>query len=278
MPDRSYLLPALYFLCILSLPVNFPAPVAAQDYILGAGDVLTISVYDHPDLTTTVRISGDGMIVLPLIGQVQAGERSLNQLREMVEVRLADGYIVNPQVSIFMEEFRSRTVTILGEVEHPGVYEIKGHTTFLELISQAGGLTKDAARQAFVNRRAAEEEGDRLVLAGSRAALVVNLKELMEKGQASQNIDIVAGDNIYIPPKDVFYVSGQVEDPGPYNHEEGLTVIQALTMAGGATDKAATNRIRIIRTKEGKEHLIKEVRLDMRVRPNDVIVVPESYF
>lgn len=247
-----------------------PLPGFTQDYILGEGDVFTVSVYEQPDLETTVRISGDGKITLPLIGQVAAGDISIKQLAARIEALLADGYIVNPQVNIFMKEFRGRKVTILGEVKSSGVYEIKGYTTLLELISRTGGLTTDAANQAFIHRGGAEKF--------DKAAITIDLRGLMEEGRAAQNIPIVDGDNIYIPRKERFYLSGEVESPGAYNYEDDLTVIKALTMAGGATDKAAPNRIKIIRNPDGQEHIIKDVRMDMRVQPNDVIVVPESYF
>jgi len=248
----------------------FLQTAVAQDYLLGEGDVVNVSVYEQPDLETTVRISGDGMISLPLLGQVDVKNRSVKQLQKKIELLLAAGYIVDPQVHIFVEEFRSRKVTILGEVASPGVYEIQGHTTILELISKANGLTQDAAFQAIIQSK--RKAGM------ARPVTVVDLSLLMKEGQASQNINITDGDHVYIPPKEVFYVSGQVRKPDVYNFEKDLTVIKALTMAGGTTDKAAPDRTRIIRTKDGQEQLIKGVRMDMRVMPNDVIMVPESYF
>jgi len=257
----------VFFVCLVFFP-GFLQPAAAQDYLLGEGDVVTVSVYEQPDIKTTVRISGDGMISLPLLGQVSAQNLSVKQLEDKIEKLLADGYIVNPQVHVFVEEFRGRKVTILGEVASPGVYEIQGHTTILELISKANGLTENAAEKAIIQNKA------RTTL----PVVEVDLALLMKEGQSSQNVSITDGDHVYIPKKEVFYVSGQVKKPDVYNYEQGLTVIKALTMAGGPTDKASPDRTRIIRTKDGKEHLIKGVRMDMRVLPDDVIMVPESYF
>ena len=256
-------------LCLgLALACCGPAP--AQDYLLGGGDVVTISVYEQPDMQTTVRISGDGMISLPLLGQVSAENLSVKQLEEKIEGLLADGYIVDPQVHVFVEEFRSRKVTILGEVASPGVYEIQGQTSILELISKANGLTQDAAYQAIIQHQDRDQSKEPVT--------VVDLSLLMREGQSSENINITDGDHVFIPKKEVFYVSGQVKKPGVYNFEKDLTVIKALTMAGGPTDKAAPDRTRIIRTKDGTEILIKGVRMDMRIVPNDVLMVPESYF
>lgn len=241
-----------------------------QDYILGEGDVLTVSVYDQPDLTSVVRISGDGMITLPLIGQVHATAQSVDQLSEIIENRLADGYLIHPQVSIFIEEFRNLKATILGGVRSPGLYELEGQTTLLELISKAGGLIEDSSNEAIIRRHDSSLEAQEVI--------TINLNELMEQGQLSQNISILNGDNIFIPKKKVFYVTGEVKSPDSYTYEKGLTVIQALTKAGGFSDRAAPGRIKIIRSLDGKEQLLKEVNMDEQVQPNDVIVVPESYF
>ncbi|MBC2717943.1 MAG: periplasmic polysaccharide biosynthesis/export protein [Desulfobacteraceae bacterium] len=261
---------ALYLTFIINFLVNFTPILFAQDYVLGEGDVLTISVYDHPDLRTTVRISGDGMITLPLIGQLSAAGESIEKIGEKIESLLADGYIINPNVNIFIEEFRNRKATILGGVNNPGLYELKGHTTLLELISKAGGLKEKAASEAIIQRDQPDSKQKKII--------IVNLFQLMEQGQESLNLSIVNGDNIYIPKKKVFYVTGEVNRPDVYDYEEGLTVIQALTKAGGVNDKAAPTRIHIIRSTDGKEHVREKVKMDLPIQPNDVIVVPESYF
>lgn len=258
------------FIFIFWLIAALPAHIAAQDYILGEGDVLTISVYNQPDLKSVVRISGDGMINFPLIGQVRAAGKSVDQLSEKIELRLADGYLIAPQVTIFIEEFRNLKATILGSVRSPGLYELKGQTTLLELISRAGGLVEEAGTEAIIRRG---DSGH-----GNQESITVNLSDLMENGQLSQNLSIMNGDNIFIPKKKVFYVTGEVKSPDAYTYMKGLTVIQALTKAGGFSSKAAPGRIRIIRSVDGKEQLLEKVNMDERVQPNDVIVVPESYF
>lgn len=261
------------FICFSIVIIYFvlSAPMApAQDFILGENDILTITVYDHPDLKTTVRISGDGMITLPLIGQVPAADMSVNDLAEQIKTLLSDGYVINPQVHIFVEEFSSRKATILGEVSKPGLYELKGQTTLLELISRAGGLTGNAANRAIIHRK--------LPAGQNQQMLTIDLRQLMEHGERAKNINIIDGDNILIQRKEIVYITGQVKKPDLYNYDDGLTLLQALTMAGGVTDKAATRRIRIIRTHNGQTQTLERVPLDQPIRPNDVIVVPESYF
>ncbi len=246
------------------------APAVPQDYILGVGDVVTVTVYDQPDLKSVVRISGDGMITLPLIGQIHAAGLSVEQLSDEIETRLADGYLIHPQVTIFIEEFRSLKATILGGVRSPGLYELKGQTSLLELISKAGGLVEDAANEAIIQRSRSDSQ--------EKEVLTIDLNELLQHGQAAQNPAIMNGDHIYIPKKKTFYITGEVKSPNVYVYEEGITVIQALTKAGGFTEMAAPNRISIIRTIDGKEQLLKQVPMDEHILPNDVIVVPESYF
>jgi len=257
----------LLALCLIAGWASF---VPAQDYILGEGDVLTVSVYDQPDLKSVVRISGDGVITLPLIGQVRAAGKNVDELSNTIETLLADGFLVNPQVTIFIEEFRNLKATILGGVRAPGLYELKGQTSLLELISKAGGLMEDAGSEAIIQRDKESQDG--------KEVITIKLNELMEQGQLSKNPTILNGDHIYIPKKKMFYVTGEVKSPDAYAYVEDITVIQALTKAGGFTEKAAPGRINIIRTVDGKEQLLKKVNMNERVYPDDVIVVPESYF
>lgn len=246
-------------------------PVAAQDYTVGEGDVLQITVYDHPDLTTTVRVSGNGTIIFPLIGHVKISGMTVSQVSHKISDLLSNGYIVNPQVTVFVQEFRSQKVTIMGQVNNPGLYELKGYTTFLQVLSKAGDLTKDAGDKAIVKRKSN--------FPGKKVKVItIDLKRLIEMGDTSQDIPIRDGDSIYIPKAGVFYVTGQVRKPDAYRFEQGMTVLQAITMAGGFTDKAATGRVKVIRKKNGKDDVIDDVKMDAPVVPDDVIIVPESFF
>ncbi len=243
----------------------------SQDYIIGEGDVLKITVYDHDDLTTVTRVSGDGFISFPLIGKVEVKGLTLSQIAEKISIFLSDGYIVNPQVNIFIQEFRSKKAFIMGEVNKPGLYILPGHTTFLSLLSEAGGLTKDAGDKAIIKRKANPDSTDESII-------TVDLKMLIEKGLTSLDIPIMDSDSIYISKAGVFYVTGEVKKPNAYKYEEDTTIIKAITMAGGFTDKAAKGRVKIIRKSEGKEEVIEKAKMDEPVLPDDVIVVPESFF
>lgn len=243
----------------------------AQDYLVGEGDILRITVYDHEDLTTTARVSGEGDIVFPLIGQVPVKGLTLSQITQKISALLADGYVVNPQVNIFIQEFRSKKAFIMGEVGKPGLYVLPGQTTLLSVLSEAGGLTKEAGNKAIIKRKTDSPDKNEKVM-------TVDLRNLIEKGDTSLDVPIADGDSIYIPKARVFYVNGEVKKPDAYKYTEGTTVIQAITLAGGFTDKSSKGRVKIIRKVDGKEEVLEKVKMDQTVLPDDLIVVPESFF
>lgn len=255
---------------MLVLIFCFLQTASAQDYVVGEEDLLKITVYDNPDLTTTVRVSGDGMITFPLIGDIKVADLTTSQISQKIAGLLADGYVMNAHVLVFIEEVRSKKTVIMGQVNKPGVYVLSGSTTLLELLSKAGGLTGNAGDKVIIKRKTdAGGKGESLV--------TINLKKLFE-GDTSQNITIVNNDNIYVVKAGVFYVTGEVRKPDAYKHEEGTTVLKAVTMAGGFSDKASTGRVKIRRKVNGKEQVIEKANMDELVLPDDVIVVPESFF
>ncbi len=262
---RAGILLAVAVLAFLS------APCRGQDYQVGAGDVLKISVYDNPDLEKVVRVSNEGVIVLPLIGEIAVGGLSVSDVTKKITDLLADGYLISPHVSVFVEEFRSKKVTILGEVNKPGLFEISGNTSFLELISKAQGFTKNAGDSAVIKRR--QKPGKN----GSEI-LKIDLKNFVERGDTSVDVHVEDGDSIYVKEAMFFYVNGEVRKPDAYKWEEGITVIKAITVASGFTSKASTKNVRIIRKVKGEEQVLQRAKMDEPVMPDDVIVVPESFF
>ncbi len=246
-------------------------PCFGQDYIVGPGDVLKITVYDNADLTTTVRVDGGGQIVMPLLGQVDVAGKTMAGIAKYLTEKLADGYLKNPHVNVFINEFKSKKAIILGQVNKPGLYELRGTTTLLDLISTAGGLAKDAGGITTIKRKkSSSHKGEKII--------AIDMKRLVEQGDTSLNVQIYDGDSVYIAKAGMFYVTGQVKKPNSYKCENNITVIKAISMAGGFTDIAADGSIRIMRKIDGKEQVLKNVKMDMPVKPNDVIVVPESFF
>jgi len=260
------------FLISVFCALLFTNVTYAQEYLVGKGDVLKITVYDNADLTTVVRISGEGTIVVPLLGKVKVENHSIPQISDKLGGLFANGYLKNPQVNVFIEEYRAQKVVILGQVNRPGLYELRGPTTFLELLSKAGGLSQDSGDKAIIKRKNISIAPKKLPV------ITIDLNNLIDEGDISQNILIIDGDNIYINKAGFFYVTGEVKKPGAFKFLEATTVIKAIALAGGFSGKANKTKIKIYRKVSGKERIIDEARLDEPILEDDVIVIPESFF
>lgn len=249
--------------------IFFTDYASGVEYFVGPGDVLNITVYDNDDLETMVRVSDDSTIIFPLLGQVEVSNLSISQVSDKITQLLADGYLVNPQVNVFVKEFRSKKVVVLGRVRSPGLIELSGPISFLELVSKAGGLEKDAGDTATVKRKEN----------GKDALIVVDLVSLLQGGDLSQNVAILDGDTVVISKSGMCYVTGEVEEPGSYPCGDGSTVLKLIALANGFTGKAAESKVRIVRIVNNEKKIFKDVDLDSTVVvDNDVIVVPESFF
>lgn len=240
----------------------------AEEYHVGPGDVISIAVYDNPDLTTKVMVNSDGKIVMPLLGLVEVENLSIPDITREITRRLANGYLVNPQVNVFIEEYRSKKVVILGKVRNPGLVELSGAITFLELVSKAGGLDTDAGDTAMIKRNS--KEGSDII--------IVDLVALIEKGDLSQNVQIFDGDTVNISKGGMCFVTGEVKSPGTYPCEDDTTILKIIALSGGFTGKASKSGVRIVRVENDEKKLMKNVPLDTMLRQDDVIVVPESFF
>jgi polysaccharide export outer membrane protein len=262
---------AAIFLALLFLAAT-PATSRAQgEYVLGEDDLLSVTVYENDDLATTARINGENKIAMPLVGELAVGGLTVRQAEQEIAGRLADGFLLNPSVQIFVKEYHSKKVTILGEVDKPGLYELSGNATLLEIISQAGGLTDKAGDEALVKRVSGPEGSE------TCSYLRLNLKDLTERGNLSANIAVKDKDSIFITKSGFIYVTGQVAKPGAFKYEAGMTVAKAIALAEGLTDKAAPGGTEIIRRKGEAEESVKG-EMNAQVQPEDLVSVPESFF
>ncbi|MBU0996178.1 MAG: polysaccharide export protein [Proteobacteria bacterium] len=246
--------------------------LSAQDYTIGTGDVIELTVYEHNDLQSRLRVDGNGNIDLPLIGKIQVAGLSLEEIKSKITNLFADGYLINPQVTLTIAEYGSKRAVILGQVVRPGIFELRENATLLELISKAGGLTKTAGANATIKRKT------RFLDETESTVINIDLNNLVEKGDSSLNIPVLDGDSIYISKASDFFVTGEVKKPDVYKWEKNLTIIKAIALAGGLTGKASSVNIRIIRKVDNKEIVLTKVKMDTIVMPDDVIVVPESFF
>ena len=248
-----------------------------QDYLLGARDVLQVQVFNQPDLSGLYPVEADGSLSFPLVGRIAAGDRTVRQFEQALRERLAAGYFRNPRVSVTVAEYHSRRVFIVGEVRQPGTYPLTGAMGLVELLALAMGTTPLAAGEAVVARAAGEVSGP--VLPGNEGdteTLRVDL-EALTAGDMSQNVTVHHGDTIFVPRADVVYVFGEVRNPGQYSIRNGTTVLQALSLAGGGTEFAALNRVRIVRTVDGDQVEIR-VNLSDEVQSDDIVRVPQRFF
>lgn len=262
----------LIFLLTVLFCFGLNHPAGAADPVVNANDVLEVSVYDHPEMAATVRVDGQGMVTLPLINRVKVQGLTVSDASAQIARLLSEGYVVNPQVNVFVKNFREQKASILGQVTKPGVYDINSKTTLLELISMAGGLGPEAGDKASLKRDGAKDA------AGKSQEMTIDLLRLVDQGDSSLNVQIMEGDKIFIAKAGLFYVTGEVHKPNSYKYQDKLTVMKAITMAGGFTDTASKGSVRIVRKVGGKEEVTSSVPMDTLVQPEDVVVVPESFF
>ena len=243
--------------------------VSALDYVVGEGDLLRITVYEHPDLTAELRLGADGNITFPLIGELSISGLSTLEIEKLLVRKLEDGYIRKAHVTVFIREYKSKRITVLGEFVKPGILKLTGDSTLLELISDAGGVTQNAGDLLFIQR--VTEDGEEVTV-------TVDLKKLLEEGDVSANVAVREGDSIYLPRAAFVFVTGEVKKPGAYKITPDLTVLKAITLAGGFTDKARKGKILIIRKDEEGSEVTTRVPFDELILSDDIIMVPLSFF
>jgi len=241
-----------------------------KDYTLGPQDVIKITVWDNPDLSGTWAISLQGEINYQFVGDIKAAGLTATQFARELMVILADGYLINPQVTVEVIKYLSQKIVVIGEVKSPGTYYLTKRITLVEVISMAGGSTKEADREIILVRQ--EKEGN----LNKEIKRYIDFRAALE-GNFKENIFLKGGDTIFVPKAKEFFISGEVNSPGKYSLEKGTTVRNAITIAGGETEKASLSGIQIIRKKD-KTKIELEVELDSSVQHEDTIIIPESFF
>ena len=248
--------------------------MANSNVKIGIGDLVEVSVFGVPDLTTKTRITGAGDIYLPLIDYVHVADLTTDEAQELIQKRLEDGgFVRNPHVSIFVDESASQSITMVGEVIHPGPYPAVGDRRLFDLISAAGGLTDKAGRSVTIEHR--DDPDHKVVL-----QLSSNLAE-----DTQNNVEVMAGDTIIVSRAGIVYVVGDVQHPSGFLIEDNsLTVLKALALAGGSTRTSALNKTRILRqTPSGIQQIPVELKKvlyakapDVPLTKGDILFVPGS--
>ena len=251
-----------------------PSRAAAVDYIVGTQDVLKITVFGVAELTRDVTVDADGTFDFPYIGRIKAAGLTVRGIEEELKARLSKGLLTNPSVSVDIGAYRSQTVYVMGEVRNPGRTVLTANQSIMSVLAEAGFLPT-AGPYILISHRSGPGEGPTIPDEKGGDQIRLSKKDL-EMGRVPA-IRLQDGDTIFVPKAEQFFITGQVRQQGFFTLERDLTVLQALALAGGATEKAATNRIQIQRLENGKQLTIKAKLSDL-VRPGDTLIVPQRFF
>jgi len=258
---------ALLFVAALTLPA---AAAGQSGEILGAGDSIRVTVFQNPDLTTETRISERGTITFPLIGEVELAGLTPARAEARIAEHLVRGkFLVRPQVSVNLVQVRSRQVSVLGQVARPGRYALDDTSSSLtDILALAGGVAPGGDDNVTVTMKRD----------GKTVKIDVDVPTMYRTGDMSKNIRLENGDVLYVQRAPVFYIYGEVQRAGSYRLEQGMTVMQALSVGGGVTPRGTDRGLKIRRRgSDGTLNTI-DARLTDLVQANDVLYVRESWF
>ncbi|MQA38000.1 polysaccharide export protein EpsE [Rugamonas sp. FT29W] len=241
----------------------------AADVNLGPGDVLRISVYGSPDLGVETRVSEAGTITFPLLGSVPvsglsvpAAERKLGGLLE------SGGFLRKAQVNILVTALQSQQVSVLGQVNRPGRYPLEGKRSVMDLLAQAGGMGPEGSDTISLIRKRD----------GTTVKETIDIVEMVRNGDLNRDLELMPNDVIYVERAQRFYIYGEVQRPGTFRLERGMTVLQALAMGGGLTPRG-TERSMLIKRRDASGKLqVLTAKHDDLLQTDDVVFVKESWF
>lgn len=278
-----------------------------EDYRIGPGDVIEVQVEDAPELNKVGRVNSKGAFLMNYLQYIQVTGKTTEELSALIADKLRDRYLKNPLVTVNVRQINSHNFYIQGAVRRPGVYQIEGRPSLMKLITAAGGLQDSHGSTAFVIREIKHDKadgqsapagtGDAAQAQNAGTARTEDLEDdvkyevfkanvsTLYKGRFEQNLQLDPGDIVNIPPADVFFVAGEVREPGSFPLKDGTTLRQAISLAQGTTFKAAAGRGVIYR--EGPNGQREEIKVDIAavmngkkddivISANDIIIVPNS--
>ncbi len=285
-PGLCYLLPMRMAWIALILIGMLIAPVAAQDeaegvpsgYRVGAGDVLRVEAYNHDEISGNFAVEVKGEISFPMLGRVEVAGQTTSEIADRLEALLEKDYYVDVQLQVEVEEYHSKPVTVLGEVARPGTYYLEGKTSLHKILAEAGGL-KPSAGQFVELRRIHEVDGveQPFVRTYGTASIL--------KGETGRDIILEQGDVISVSAKEQFFITGEVAKPGQYDLTPGMTLMQAISHAGGQ-GKFASQTVEVHRGGDGDKeiltfdmaHIRKGKESDPVIKAGDVLIIRRRFF
>ncbi|MBN2690503.1 MAG: SLBB domain-containing protein [Burkholderiaceae bacterium] len=242
----------------------------AGEYMLGTGDIVSVSVYGHPELEVkAVEVDAKGEVVLPLLGYVAIGGMSPTGAGKAVAAKLKEGgFILKPYVNLLVVKYDSQQAVVLGNVNKPGQYVLQRGSRLTDLLAQAGGVSPTGADTVILQR---DQNGKRVDTS-------IALNGLFADAAPAADPTIASGDVIYVPQAPVFYIEGEVQKPGAYRLEPGMTLLQAIALGGGLTRRGTASGADIHRPGAGDKFETLSARADTPIRANDVINIGQSLF
>jgi polysaccharide export outer membrane protein len=279
-------------LAVITFGCEAVLPATPETYRIGAGDELAIWALGTDETTTKPTIvDHDGFIDVQMAGRVRAAGLTVDQLKQNLTEQLRT-YVKDPEVTVSIVDYHSEPVAVIGAVKDPGVRDLRGGKRLAEVIAQAGGMTADAGNTIYVTRRnqwgTLSAPGTQAKDGGDANTIEIPVNQLLQGGMSEYNIAIQPNDTISIPRARLVYVLGDVNKPGGFvlNERPGISVLQALSLAGGMTRFAAAANVAILRSDPGStkrheiavnlKHITGPQSDDIELKPDDILFVPNS--
>ncbi len=267
----------MYALIYIISALLWAAPANAA-YVLGPGDMVNVRVYQDDDMNVTLRVRPDGKLVLPLAGAVAVDGLTELEAAERIREKLAGDYYRDPLVNVEVTEFVANRAYVLGGVRKPGSYPIHAKDRVLDLVQRAGGMVGEGGGFAFIYDQNDAEGG------APAAVQRVSLTDILQSADFQQNVPVRSGATVYVGGHSNVFVMGAVKNPGAYQLTAGVTLLRALSLAGGPTPRANEEKVWIYRgtpiqgTQTNIEDVIDEQAEDPLLLPGDLVFVPQRFF
>lgn len=266
--------------CIVLFSAGLAIAAESEAYLVGKGDVLAVTVFQQSEISGNFQIAEDGTITYPLVGQVHVEGRGVADIAAMLERLLERDFFVDVQMHVEVDLFASRPVTVLGEVRRPGTFYLRGRTTLTDIISEAGGLAATAGPEIELRRLVpGEPDGPPEV-----TVITFSTNDVMT-GEVGRDEMLQSGDVISVTARQQFFITGEINRPGQYEIGRGLTLMQAISQAGGQ-GKFASKEIELHREVDGEKVImtfdVGDIRKgradDPDIKPGDVIILRRRFF
>lgn len=250
-------------------PASLSAPTPG-DYLLGSGDLITVTVFETPDLNSEVRVSSRGFVSLPLLDNVKVVNMTAAEAEEEIERLYREKYLHDPHVTVYIKEHVSKQITLVGALTKPGTYDYISKRRLLDVIAIANGLSPKAGSTAYVTRQD--------VASQKPVNYLVDLDELTKRGNMEQNFEIMGGDVIFVPEAGQCFIDGAIRKPGTYPISAKMTVTEGIALAGGLASYADNDSIKLIRYmgKGKKREVLKLSYSDLQGGLGDTIVLKDQ--